>query len=61
VQDAAVAAPTLDEFMRRDPADVDTEGRARMVELLRHDRPIFIKAEADRKAKRKEKDDDGKR
>ncbi len=41
--------PTLDEMMRRDPADHTETSRERLVELLRQERPIFIKAEAERK------------
>ncbi len=54
VQDLAVEAATLDEFMRRDPAALSGEERKSMVELLRRARPRYIKAEADRKAKKKE-------
>mgnify|MGYP000011208925 CR=1 FL=1 len=31
VQDAAIAAPTLDEFMRRDPASMGKQNRRDMV------------------------------
>ena len=56
VQDAAVAAPTLDEFMRRDPASMDKQNRRDMVELLRQARPVYIKAEAERKSRKKNDD-----
>lgn len=51
--DAAVAEPTLDEMMRRDPAAVTVPERARAVELLRQDRARWIKAEAERAARKK--------
>lgn len=51
--DAAVAEPTLDEMMRRDPAAVTVPERARSVELLRQDRARCIKAEAERQARKK--------
>ncbi len=47
--EAAGDCPTLDEMMRRDPADFDDTDRERLAELLRQERPIFIKAEAERK------------
>ena len=59
VQALAAEQATLDEFMRRDPAAHTPESRTDMVELLRRARPRFIKAEADRKAKKREKNDDG--
>ncbi len=55
VQDLAVEQTTLDEFMRRDPAQVSEEERSDMAELLRRARPRYIKAEVDRKAKKEEK------
>lgn len=41
--------PTLNEMMRRDPALLSETDRERSAELLRRDRAVFIKAEADRK------------
>ncbi len=58
VQALAAEQATLDEFMRRDPATLTLEDRKAGVELLRRVRPRFIKAEADRKAKKREKADD---
>ncbi len=58
VQALAAEQATLDEFMRRDPAGLTTEDRMEGVELLRRARPRFIKAEANRKAKKKEKADE---
>ncbi len=57
VQALAAEQATLDEFMRRDPAQLTVEERTSMVELLRRARPRFIKAEVDRKAKKQEKSD----
>ncbi len=45
----AGSAPTLDELMRRDPAALGEDGRERLAELLRQDRAVFIKSEAERK------------
>ncbi len=53
--DAAVEEPTLDEMMRRDPATLTTAERARGVALLRQDRAVFIKAEAERAARKSAK------
>lgn len=47
--DAACEEPTLDEFMRRDPALLDPPARERMAELLRQDRARYIKAQAEKK------------
>ena len=47
--DAAAAAPTLDEMMRRDPAALSKANRVRLVELQRQERATYIKAEAERK------------
>ncbi len=57
VQEAAIKQATLDEFMRRDPAALSESDRVEMVELLRRSRSRFIKAEAERKNRTKEKDD----
>lgn len=40
--------PTLDELMRRDP-EMGEENRERLAELLRQERAVFIKSEAERK------------
>ncbi len=58
VQALAAEQATLDEFMRRDPATLSSEDRKGGVELLRRARPRFIKAEVDRKAKKREKSDE---
>ena len=58
VQALATEKADLDEFMRRDPAELSLEGRKSMVELLRRARPRFIKAGADRKEKKQEKSDE---
>ncbi len=52
VMDAAVEQATLDEFMRRDPAALAESDRMDMVELLRHARARYIKAEAQKQAKK---------
>ena len=57
VQEAEIEQATLDEFMRRDPAALASAEREEGVELLRRQRSRFIKAEADRKQKKKEKED----
>ncbi len=58
VQAAAVEQATLDEFMRRDPALLSAAEKEEQVVLLRHARSRFIKAEAERKNRKKEKEDE---
>ncbi len=57
VQDAAIEEATLDEFMRRDPAGMGHEENVEMTRLLRSARARYIKGEAERKQRKKEKDD----
>ncbi len=58
VQAAAIEQATLDEFMRRDPALLTEVEKAEMIVLQRHARSRFIKAEAERKNRKKEKEDE---
>ncbi len=58
VQAAAIEKATLDEFMRRDPAFLTKADKEEKMKLLRLARSRFIKAEADRKNAKKEKEDE---
>ncbi len=58
VQETAIEQATLDEFMRRDPALLTKAEKEEQVVLLRHARSRFIKAEAERKNRKKEKEDE---
>jgi len=53
ILEVAAAHPTVDEMMRRDPADVTDADIRRMVIVERGKRAQFIKADEDKKAKRR--------
>lgn len=52
VQNAAIEKTTLDEFMRRDPAELDAGDMTDMVELLQRARARNIKLEIEKKSKK---------
>jgi hypothetical protein len=62
ILEAAGAEPTLDEYLRRDPATLTPKDLAQIVVLERKRRAMFIEASAKRKADKVEKteeDSDG--
>lgn len=59
--DEAAQHPTLDELMRRDPKDLTEDDYRVLIEHQRHDRAMFISAQAkkqDKKSGVEETDDE---
>lgn len=56
--DEAAQEPTLDDFMRRDPAAITPSERADLIQVLRKDRAAFIKAEGKKQSKKEGIDDE---
>ncbi len=56
--DEAAAAPSLDDFMKRDPASLTPADRGDLINVLRHDRAAFIRAEDKKQSKKEGIEDD---
>ncbi len=56
--DEAAASPTLDDFMKRDTASLTPTDRGDLINVLRHDRAAFIRAEDKKQSKKEGIEDD---